>query len=93
MWYNSISDLKVTLTRKHVIFGLYYDNTNFSDINYIILRAKQYIRRQKYNDSPISIINFLVHLRIKLDIEMEISKNNNTLDHFNMKWSKFLEHL
>ena len=93
MWYNSISDVKVILTCKHVIFGLYYDNSAFHAINYIILLGKQYIRRQKYKDSPISIINFLVHLRIKLDIEREICKNNNSIDIFNKKWSQFIEYL
>ena len=92
-WYNHVSDTKVVLTLKHVIFGLYYDIKDFSVINYIIMLGKQYIRRQKYKDSPICVINFLVHLRTKLDIEMEICQRNNTLNYFNKKWSKILEYL
>ena len=60
-WYNESTDEKVTLTCKHVIFGLYYDNLHFSCINYIILLAKMYIYRQKYNNSHIDIINFQIH--------------------------------
>ena len=90
-WYNLISDDKILITTKHVIFGLYYDNNAYANINFIILFGKMYIRRQKYNDKLICFPTFLIHLKHKLNIEKEICAKKNTLDHFNKKWSKIFE--
>ena len=92
-WYNEATNEQISLTCKHVILGLYYDNLHFSCINYIILLAKMYIYRQKYNDSPIDIINFLVHLHCKLNIERKICENNTSVENFNVKWSDILRML
>ncbi len=61
--------------RKHVIFGLYYDLTHFSAINYIILLGKMYIYRQKMNENTIYFNYFLNELKFKLDIETTILWN------------------
>jgi len=90
-WYNLISDDKILITTKHVIFGLYYDNNAYANINFIILFGKMYIRRQKYNDKRICFPTFLIHLKHKLNVEKEICAKKNTLDHFNKKWSKIFE--
>ena len=49
--------------------------------------------REKYNESPIDIINFLVHLHCKLNIERKICENNNSVENFNVKWSDILRML
>ncbi len=52
-WWNKKSTCPVVLTEKHVIFGLYYDLTHFTAINYIILLGKMYIYRQKMKENTI----------------------------------------
>ena len=49
-----------------------------------------YIYRQKYSDSQINVINFLIHLRHRLDIERKICEKNNRVGHFEKKWSNIL---
>ncbi len=78
---------------KHVIFGLYYDLTHFSAINYVILLGKMYIYRQKMNENTIYFNYFLNELKFKLDIEKTISETNNTLTQFNKKWDTILDSL
>ncbi len=73
-WWNEKSTYE-----KHIIFGLYYDLTHFSGINYIILLGKMYIYRQKMNENIISFNYFLNELKFKLDIEKTICETNNTL--------------
>ena len=90
-WYNESTQDKVHLTCKHVVFGIYYDNIHFSCINYIILLAKMFIYRQKYNDSQIDIIRFLIHLYRKLEIERKISEKTNNTDAFHKRWSEILK--
>ncbi len=83
----------MVLTEKHVIFGLYYDLTHFSTINYIILLGKMYIYRQKMNENTIYFNYFLNELKFKLDIEKTICETNNTLTQFNKKWATILDSL
>ncbi len=83
----------MVLTEKHFIFGLYYDLTHFSAINYIILLGKMYIYRQKMNENTIYFNYFLNELKVKLDIEKKICETNNTLTQFNKKWPTTLESL
>ncbi len=63
-WWNENekSTCPVVLTEKHVIFGLYFDLTHFSAINYIILFVKIYIYRQKMNENTIYFNYFLNEL-------------------------------
>ncbi len=83
------STCPVVLTENHVIFGLYYDLTHFSAINYIILLGKMYIYRQKLKENNIYFKYFLNELKSKLVIEKTICETNNTLTQFNKKWTHF----
>ncbi len=71
------------LAEKHLIIRLFYDLTNFSSINYVILLSKMYIYRQKMNENYISFRYLLIELKIKLEIEKIICESNNTITLFN----------
>ena len=92
-WWNRIADYRISLTKKHIIFGLFYDNTNFSNINYVILLGKWYIQCQKYLDRQIDFLDFLVILKQNLLTEQYICTSNGKLHTFNKKWSSILENM
>ena len=92
-WWNDVSDCPVSLTVKHVIFGIYYDLNHFSAINYIILLGKMYIYRQRLNEKGVSFEFFLNELRFKLEVEKTIYESNSTLTKFNQKWGNILHKL
>jgi len=89
-WWNDMSETKVILSEKHVMFGIYYDNKFYSNINYIILCSKMYIYRQKLREDHVVFNNFLKQLKYKLDIEKSICQNQNTIPHFNKKWEQII---
>ena len=90
-WWNSISDCKIVLTKKHVILGFYYDLKHFSGINYIILLAKMYIYSQKMNKKDVSFNTFLLIVKNQLMIEKIICEHNNTIVSYNKKWKNIIE--
>ena len=92
-WWNRTGDYKIKLTKKHLIFGFYYDNTGFSNINYVLLLGKWYIQCQIYHERQIDFMGFLVTLKQHLLTEKYICTNNNRLHVFNKKWSTVLENL
>ena len=90
-WWNDKSDCQVILSKKHVIFGFYYDLMYFSGINYVILLGKMYIYRQKMIEGSICLDNFLPHLKSKLEIEETICQKNNNFLNFEKKWRAILQ--
>ena len=92
-WWNRTADYQISLTKKHIIFGLYYDNTNFSNVNYVILLGKWFIQYQINHERQIDFLGFLVILKQHLLTELCICTGNNTLHTFNKKWSIILENL
>ena len=93
LWWNRKAEYQIVLTNKHIIFGFYYDNANFSNINYIILLAKWYIQSQTYYERQIDFLGFLTTLKQHLLTEKYICTCNDKLNLFDKKWSKILENL
>ncbi len=85
-WWNRLPLCKVSLTLKHIVFGVYYDLPYFAEVNFIVLLAKHYIYLKKHYEQEICFFAFLGILKHKLTIEEQIHKMNNTLDIFNRKW-------
>lgn len=87
-WWNRTADYVIKLTKKHIIFGFYYDNFEFECINCVILIAKWYIQNQVYLERRIDFFDFLVILKRHLQTERYICLCNNKLNTFNKKWLK-----
>ena len=92
-WWNRTADYQLTLTPKHIIFGFYYDNVGFSNINYVLLLAKWYVKCQRYHGRQIDFYSFLSVLKQHLLIEKYICTSNNKMHIFNKKWSTICENL
>lgn len=92
-WWNRTAAYGVKITNKHIIFGLYYDNKMFSEINYTILLAKWFIRGQYYKECRVDFYDFLAVLKYNLNIEKIICTNIGNLVDFNKKWANILEKL
>ena len=92
-WWNRIAGYEIKLTTKHILFGFYYDNIGFEDINYIILLAKWYIQRQVYWEHRVDFYDFLVVLKSHLQIEKYICTCNNKSHVFTKKWLQIWNNL
>ena len=92
-WWNNISECKVILTKKHVIFGIYYDLKYFKAINYVILLAKLYIYKQKLNNSILSFDNFVLYLKYNLKVEQYICEKNGDKIKFEKTWLHIIKKL
>ncbi len=68
------------------MFGIYYDNKFYKNVNYVILLAKWYIPRQLYFTRNIDFFNFLILLKSHLDTEKYIWTCNGRLHTFNIQW-------
>ncbi len=55
-----------------------YDIKYFFGANYVILRGKHYVYRHILNNSSVSLNNFLLKLKVKLEIKETISINMST---------------
>ncbi len=71
------------------MFGIYYDNTFYKNVNYVILLAKWYIHRQVYLKWNTDFFNFLIELKSHLDTEKYICTCR--LLTFNKQWSEIYE--
>ena len=91
-WWNNLQGYEITLTSKHIIFGIYYDKY-YSNLNYIILLAKWYINRQHCMDQKIDFYNFLYILKDHLRIEEYICIRGNNTHQFGQKWKKIADML
>ena len=85
-WWNQSSNLKVQLTKKHIIFGIYYDNLEFITVNYVILLAKWYIYTHVYHERKVELYGFLVALKSHLEIEKQVCYYNGKCEEFTKKW-------
>ena len=85
-WWNRSSKLKVQFTKKHIIFGLYYDNSGFCTVNFVILLAKWYIYTHVYHERNIELYGFLVTLKHHLEIEKQVCYYNGKSEEFTKKW-------
>ena len=92
-WWNRLSHCRVSLTIKHILFGIYYDLKYFSEINFVILLAKHYIYIKKHYKEHICFFAFLGTLKYKLSIEEYIHKMNSNLDIFQKKWQNIYDEL
>ncbi len=90
-WWNRTATYPIQLSNKLKMFGIYYDNTFYKNINYVILLAKWYIHRQVYLKQNIDFFNFLIVLKSLLDTEKYICKCNGRLHTFNIQWSEIYE--
>ena len=84
-WWNHLSTCKIVITPKHVLFGLYYDNEYFAQINYIILLAKWYIYGQHRKNRSIDFYKFLPYLKCQLSQEEYICSIRNC-NSFETRW-------
>ncbi len=76
------------------MFEIYYDNTFYKNVNYVILLAKWYIHRQVYLKQNVDFfnhVNFLIALKSHLDTEKYIYTWNGRLHTFNIQWSEIYE--
>ncbi len=73
------------------MFGIYYDNTFYKNVNYVFLLAKWYIHREVYLKHNIDFFNFLIVLKSHLDTEKYICACNGRLHTFNIQWSEIYE--
>ncbi len=84
-WWNRTATYPIQLSNKLPMFGIYYDNTFYKNVNYVILLAKLYIHRQVYLKRNIDF--FKSHL----DTEKYICICNGRLHTFNIQWSDIYE--
>ncbi len=90
-WWNRTATYLIQLSNKLIMFGIYYDNTFFKNVNFVILLAKWYIDIQVYLKRNINFFNFLIVLKNHLDTEKYICKCNGRLHTFNIQWSEIYE--
>ncbi len=63
-WWNRTAKYSIQLSSKLIMFGIYYDNTFYKIVNYIIILAKWYIHRQVYWKRNIDFFNILIVLHL-----------------------------
>ncbi len=76
--WNRTATYPIQLSNKLTMFGIYYDNTFYKNVNYVILLAKWYIHRQVYFKRNVDFFNFLIVLKSHLHT-------------FNIQWSEIYE--
>ena len=92
-WWNRTAEYSVTLSKKHIILGFYYDNMYFSSINYVVMLAKSYIYRQVNCERIVDFYNFLSILKQKLEIEKYVCTSTGKIQLFDKRWSSILDKL
>ncbi len=90
-WWIRTATYPIQLSNKLIIFGIYYDNTFYKNVKYLILLAKWYIHRQVYLKRNIDFLNFIIVLKSHLDTEKYICTCNGRLHTFNIQWSQIYE--
>ena len=91
-WWNRTSSCQILITNKHIIFGLYYDNLFFKQINYILLLSKWFIHEQLYQERCPDFFDFLPYLKYKLGQEKQICVMQNDKD-FEKSWGVIYDSL
>ena len=84
---------QVVLTKKHIIFGIYYNANHFREINCVILLGKYYIYTQTKNSRSVTIQGFMKILKNKLIIEECILKQNGKGHLFEKHWKKISDNI
>lgn len=82
-WWNGLGDLRISTDYNElaecILFGFQSEGEIFQVLNYCILLAKHYIYCQRiHNDNKIDFYQYLVHLKYKLKIEMNICSLSNS---------------
>ena len=90
-WWETAFKYNIQLTKKHIIFGYYYDNVHFVKLNYIILLAKWYIQGQINMDHFFDFYDFLIVLKSHLITEKYVCTLNNQPHKFDNRWSDVLD--
>ncbi len=81
-WWNRIATYPIQLSNKLIMFGIYYNNRFYKNVNYVIHLAKCYIHRHVYLERNIDFFNFLIVLKSHLDTAKYICTCNGRLDTF-----------
>ena len=92
-WWNQISSHHIKLSDKHILFGIYYDNKFYKNINFVILLAKWYIYNQAYLDQKVDFYKFLILLKSKVETERFICTRNGQLSKFEKQWTEIIDNL
>ena len=89
-WLEKQANITLQLTIKSILFSKQAHNVL---VNYLSLLAKYHIYRTKFFTNQISMENFLIYVRRKLQNEKYIAKLHNKQDTFIAKWSALLHTL
>ncbi len=90
-WLNTVFNLQLHLTITDVLFGKYFDKTDYvcATVNYVILYAKWYMYR--YKDR--FFLDYLVDLRCNVVIEKYIDQLESENDDGICNWDMLLTEL
>lgn len=78
-----------TLDFKSISFGIINSNFRTNQLNFIIILAKYFIVKCKYEKQNILFNLFMNYLKRKLDIEKEIATMKDKMDEHTLRWSNF----
>jgi hypothetical protein len=86
VWWKGICQCHSFNDVSDILLGINQRVCHRDQLNFIILKAKWYVYRTKYNGDRISVTDFLPELKREIDMEEYISRKNNKYEKFYTKW-------
>ena len=90
-WWNRTAGHEIKLSSKHIIFGFYYDNTEFETINYLVLLAKWYLQKQMYLQMRNELYSFPVTLKHLFQVKNTLRKTWSKYGTIHEWYTKYIE--
>ena len=89
-WLAILKNERVHFSLIDVLFGKFDIVEDFIVINHILLLAKLYIYRSKFDNTKPSLEVFKAKLKVTLNTEFVIAKRNGKLAQHYKKWESFI---
>ena len=96
-WYELSNCLKthcthlreISLSVTDILFGKYWKIDDIDTLNFIILIAKYYINKCRYNNERSQINNFRKYLLFWYKVEKQVEFTNCNWEHFDKRWNLY----
>ena len=96
-WYELSNCLKthcthlreISLSVTDILFGKYWKIDYIDTLNFIILIAKYYINKCRYNNERLQINNFRKYLLFWYKVEKQVEFTNCNWEHFDKRWNLY----
>ena len=89
-WWETVTNTELDVIKEELLFGFVQSSDYYKVLNYCVLLAKSYIHRQRlFHNNKLSLYQYQVELKQKIQIEKYICYSNNQVNKFK-KWTFLL---